>query len=226
MTPSDGTDDRQTWADRYVRSVVAANPGPLIAIGLDGVVVEANDAAVALTGTPRSEILGADFAATVVEHDSVWEVFREVMVSGSVTEVPMTVRHTSGRELSILCSASVYRDPSGEVVGIFAAARDVTDENQARRELAEERDRLQLVLGSARLGMWDWNMQTDVAVVDERFAEIIGYRLDELPQSDSFLWASMTHPDDQAIEDELTERHARGLDEYYDMEARMRQRKK
>ena len=224
MTPSDGTDDRQQWVDQYVRSVVAANPGPLIAIGLDGVVVEANEAAMALTGTPRSEILGVDFAATVVEHDAVWEAFREVMVSGSVTDVPMTVRHTSGRELSILCSASVYRDPSGEAVGILAAARDVTDENQARRELAEERDRLQLVLGSARLGMWDWNMQTDVAVVDEGFAEIIGYRLDELPQSDSFLWASMTHPEDQEIEDVLTERHAQGLDEYYDMEARMRHR--
>ena len=90
MTPSDGTDDRQQWVDQYVRSVVAANPGPLIAIGLDGVVVEANDAAMALTGTPRSEILGADFAATVVEHDAVWEAFREVMVSGSVTDVPMT----------------------------------------------------------------------------------------------------------------------------------------
>ncbi|MDI1289047.1 MAG: EAL domain-containing protein, partial [bacterium] len=85
-------------------------------------------------------------------------------------------------------------------------------------------DRLQLVLGSARLGVWDWNVQTDEGIVDARFADILGFTVDDLMPSSNQLWTSLTHPDDVPIEAELTDRHLRGIDEYYDMESRMRHR--
>ena len=56
----------------------------------------------------------------------------------------MTLRRASGDEIDVLCSAAVYRDTDGGIVGILAAAREVTEERRARRELAEQRDRLQL----------------------------------------------------------------------------------
>ena len=38
----------------------------------------------------------------------------------------------------VLYNASVYRDAGGQVLGVFAAARDVTDQNQAHREIARQ----------------------------------------------------------------------------------------
>jgi polyhydroxyalkanoate synthesis regulator phasin len=41
----------------------------------------------------------------------------------------------------VLYNASVYKDVGGNVLGVFAAARDVTAQKQAEGELAEQRKR-------------------------------------------------------------------------------------
>jgi len=57
-------------------------------------------------------------------------------------DYPLTLRHHNGREtqIEVLYNASVYRDGHGKVRGVFAAARDVTDQNQARREIAHQQE--------------------------------------------------------------------------------------
>src|ERR1019366_6917967 len=52
----------------------------------------------------------------------------------------LTLRHHNGRETltEVLYNASVYRDAEGNVLGVFAAARDVTNQKQAQREIAEQ----------------------------------------------------------------------------------------
>jgi hypothetical protein len=55
------------------------------------------------------------------------EVSREadqaVFTDGRVT---LELRHRDGRTTPVLYNASLYRDDSGQVLGVFAAARDVT----------------------------------------------------------------------------------------------------
>ncbi len=53
----------------------------------------------------------------------------------------MTIRHTDGRLSHVLYNASVYKDTIGKVLGVFAAARDVTPLKKAEVELAEQRNR-------------------------------------------------------------------------------------
>ena len=50
---------------------------------------------------------------------------------GFVTNYPLTIRHRDGRLIDVLYNASVYRDSRGKVLGVFAAARDVTVQNTA-----------------------------------------------------------------------------------------------
>ena len=45
--------------------------------------------------------------------------------------IPLTIRHQDGRLTDVLYNASVYKDTSGNVLGVFAAARDVTVQKQA-----------------------------------------------------------------------------------------------
>ena len=215
------SEEQRDWAERYAHSLVEANPGPLFVMTPDGVIIDLNDATTRLSGRSRTDLIGTDFTANVVDRAGAGRGLAAVLANGTLVDFPLTLRQASGGEVDLVCSAAVYRDEHGDVAGILASARDVTAERRAQRELADQRDRLQLVLGSSRLGLWDWNMQTDVGVVDERFAEMLGYRLDELMPSSDRLWASLTHPDDLIVEAERTERHVLGLDEYYDMEVRM-----
>jgi len=51
----------------------------------------------------------------------------------------LTLRHRDGHETftEVLYNASVYRDGAGNVLGVFAAARDVTEQMRAQREVVE-----------------------------------------------------------------------------------------
>ena len=62
-----------------------------------------------------------------------------MLTQGLVADYPLTLRHRNGHETltEVLYNASVYRDAAGKVLGVFAAARDVTEQMQAQRESTE-----------------------------------------------------------------------------------------
>ena len=71
--------------------------------------------------------------------------------------------------------------------------------------LAAERERLSAVIAGTEVGIWEWNIVTDIQTVDQRWANMIGYRAEELAPLTSDKWEAMVHPDDlpamlQAVE--------------------------
>ena len=54
-----------------------------------------------------------------------------MFAKGFVTDYPLTIRHKDGKLTDVLYNASVYKDARGNVLGVFAAARDVTAQKQA-----------------------------------------------------------------------------------------------
>jgi PAS domain S-box-containing protein len=83
-------------------------------------------------------------------------------------------------------------------------------------------DRLNLVLEATRVGLWDWNVQTGETFFTERWAEIVGYTLEELAPVNIETWTQLVHPDDLAQSEELLRRHFSGEISYYECECRMR----
>ncbi|MCA9663064.1 MAG: PAS domain-containing protein [Myxococcales bacterium] len=84
-----------------------------------------------------------------------------------------------------------------------------------------QRERLELVLEGTRLGMWDWNPQTNEVVFDERWAQMLGHSLDEIDFSLES-WSSRVHPDD--LEPCLADiqAHIEGRTDFYENVHRMR----
>jgi len=68
---------------------------------------------------------------------------RDTVVSfrKDLLETISRIRHTSGKVTEVLYNATVYRNEKGEVEGVFAAARDITERKQAEEAL-KERDAL------------------------------------------------------------------------------------
>jgi PAS domain S-box-containing protein len=119
-------------AEAYTRSLLEASLDPLVAINLDGRFNFVNEATVKVTGVPRDALIGTDFASYFTEPDKAREDFRQALAQGSVTDNPLTIRRKDGHLTDALCNASVYRDKEGKVVGIFAAARDITERKRAQ----------------------------------------------------------------------------------------------
>ncbi len=131
----------QKQASQYARSLIEASLDPLVTISPDGKITDVNEATVRVTGVPRHKLIGTDFSDYFTAPDQAREGYRQVFAEGYVTDYPLTIRHRDGRLTDVLYNASVYKDASGKVLGVFAAARDVTARKRAEAEVAEQRAR-------------------------------------------------------------------------------------
>ncbi|OFZ15522.1 MAG: hypothetical protein A2X86_12750 [Bdellovibrionales bacterium GWA2_49_15] len=131
----------QKQASQYARSLIEASLDPLVTINPEGKITDVNEATAKVTGRPREELVGSDFSNYFAEPEKAREGYQQVFAKGSVSDYPLTIRHRDGRQTDVLYNASVYKDVRGKVLGVFAAARDVTAQKRAEREVGEQRTR-------------------------------------------------------------------------------------
>lgn len=124
-------------AHDYNRNLIETSLDPLVTIGPDGRITDVNKATEKVTGYLREELVGTDFANYFTEPEKAEKGYQQVFQYGLVRDYPLEIRHRNGTLTPVLYNASVYRDESGAVVGVFAAARDVTERKKAEKELRE-----------------------------------------------------------------------------------------
>lgn len=127
----------------YARSLIEASLDPLIVIDPDGKITDVNAATVKVTGLRRDELIGTDFSAYFTEPEQARASYLQVFAEGAVTDYPLTIRHRDGKLTDVLYNTSVYKDERGNVLGVFAAARDVTAQKQAEQEMRNRTVELQ-----------------------------------------------------------------------------------
>jgi PAS domain S-box-containing protein len=116
------------------RRLIEVSLDPLVTIGPDGKITDVNEATVLATGATRQALIGSDFATYVTEPEKARAGYLEVYAKGFVKDYPLAIRHVSGKITDVLYNATVYRDDKGEVVGVFGAARDVTERKRVEKE--------------------------------------------------------------------------------------------
>lgn len=95
-------------------------------------------------------------------------------------------------------------------------------QEQAHVQLAEREMRFRSVLEGTQIGTWEWNIQTGETVFNQRWAEIVGYSLEELAPISIQTWLDLAHPDDLKISEQQLNAHFNGEMPYYDVKCRMR----
>jgi len=131
---------REREAIEASRSMIESSLDSLVAISPEGMITDVNDATVAVTGVPREELIGTAFSDYFTEPLKANAIYQRVFDEGVAVDYPLTIRSRDGTLTEVLYNASVYRDVAGQVVGVFAAARDVTKQRQVQRELEEQRN--------------------------------------------------------------------------------------
>ena len=101
---------------------------------------------------------------------------------------------------------------------IRRVVRDIENEKKVK----EQKERLENVIESTRLGTWEWNVKTGEVILNERSAEIIGYTLDEILPVSSQTWITNAHPEDYKRANELLRLHFTRDLEYFECETRMK----
>ena len=144
---------------QYARSLIEASLDPLVTISAQGKITDVNEASVQATGVPRAQLIGTDFSNYFTEPDQARIGYLKVFSEGLVRDYPLAIRHTTGRIMDVLYNAAVYRDDKGHVLGVFAAARDITERKLLDQLLLEknvELERATAAAEKANLGKSDF----------------------------------------------------------------------
>jgi PAS domain S-box-containing protein len=115
----------------------------------------------------------------------------------------------------------IENDTVSKLFGVFI---DITDEQEKIIEAEKEKQRLASIIEGTNVGTWEWNVQTGETNFNEKWAEIIGYTLDELAPISIETWMKFAHPDDLVESGKALNAHFEG-NGYYHFESRMKHKK-
>lgn len=105
---------------------------------------------------------------------------------------------------------------------VQAIVRDITEKKLDEQKIKEYNQKLQNIIEATNAGTWEWNVQTGEVTFNEIWANILGYRLEELLPTSIKTWESLTHPEDLKKTYEILEKHFKGKSSFYEYEFRMR----
>ncbi|XQU07657.1 PAS domain-containing protein [Halomonas sp. LY9] len=136
---------------------------------------------------------------------------------GTLCLIDPTPRTISEQQISVLQDmASMVEELIQHDIGNHAS------HSALALALRESERRARLVIEGTGVGTWQWNVQTGDTIFNERWAQIVGYSLEELGPTTIDTWLNFAHPDDLAHSGALLNAHFLGETESYSCKARMR----
>lgn len=115
----------------------------------------------------------------------------------------------------------MFRDETGKPIKMLGAHTDITDLKKKEEELRLQKAFFEQVIDGTNLGTWQWNVKTGETIFNERWAEIIGYTLEELEPISIDTWIRHKVSKDLEGSNKLLQDHFARKTEVYECEARM-----
>ncbi|MCE9537619.1 MAG: PAS domain S-box protein [Bacteroidetes bacterium] len=158
---------------QYVRGLIEASLDPLVIISTEGKITDVNEASVKVTGVSREKLLGTGFSTYFTEPTKAQEGYKQVFEKGFATDYPLTIKHTNGKLTDVLFNLSVYKDSEGSVIGVVAAARDITERKKSESKflglLESAPDAIVIINGSG-----------EIQLVNSQTERLFGYKREEI----------------------------------------------
>jgi PAS domain S-box-containing protein len=177
-------------------------------------------------------------AKTFAEYPDILDVFMSTgeLAPVEMWAVPRALRGEIGTNVEYsLCrkdsgetwvgsySFAPIRNTEGAIVGSVVVGRDITERKRADELLRLNEERLRLSLQAANQGLYDLNVQTGDAIVNEEYALMLGYDPTDFHETNSF-WIERLHPDDRERTAMAYQDYINGKLPAYEVEFRQRTR--
>jgi len=207
--------------DRYMDLYDFAPVGYLL-LTQDGLIEEINLTASKLLGESRRELLNhhRSFATFVIPADADrWYLFfSTIMKRNGRKRIELTLRRCDDTEFPVQLDCLRVNST------LRVTLTDITETKKAQETLCEvETHTLAIALASADMGSWDWDIKSGYVIFNERWANIHGYRLNELKPNESTLTIGI-HPDDLPVYQAALAAHLENKTPFFQIEYRIHTR--
>jgi PAS domain S-box-containing protein len=122
----------------------------------------------------------------------------------------------------VLCNCSVVTNTEKSTSIAIVSMVDISSINAEYKPLLDDRAQMGTILEGMNAGIWQWNLQTGATNINERWAQIAGYSLEELDPVTLATWSKFTHPDDVEVSRRLLKQHVDGETSHYSTVFRMK----
>ena len=180
--------------------------------------IEVNAEFERITGLNRYNIIGkrvTEISAVFIENGvELMHLFGDIAINGGKKDFEQYSKALGKMYRINVCSPKKYY--------FVTCFTDITKEREQLIELEESRKRMENILEGTNVGTWELNMITGEAIHNERWAEMLGYKLEELSPITNDTWRMFVHPDDLILEYVRDKQLYNKEIEFYDDEYRMK----
>lgn len=192
---------------------------------LTGQYVKINQKHCDIVGYTREEMLTKTFKDITHPDDlNKEDVFKEKLRRGEINTYSFEKRYLrkDGATIWINLTVSSMWAAGEQPTYDIAVVEDITERKRTEEALEKSRQQLILAIEGSGVGIWDWMVQTGETIINDRWAEIVGYTREELIPTTEQTWRRLGDPKDFETSQEILKRHIAGEIPYCEYEARMR----
>ncbi|MBX3000672.1 MAG: PAS domain S-box protein [Caldilineaceae bacterium] len=151
--------------------------------------------------------------------------FRQAQADPHPFEIAHRILHADGSYRSVVLRAKIILDAAGQPIKILGTTQDVTEREAIEEALRQSEARLHMAIAASGVGIYEYAVPiSEEGFYSERFAELLGYTLDELPPpAERIGWLSaQIHDEDRPRLIQIYEDLLQRKIDHYDIELRLR----
>lgn len=189
-------------SEQNLKNIFAQAPVSMtLFLGPEFIIDVINSQALEQWGRTEKEALGKPVFDVLPEARN--QGFREIMdrvystgKTYSAFGMPVTLNRNNRTEtIYVNFTYEAYRDVSGKIAGVMSVSTEVTAEVMARKKIEEEKERANLAIDVAGLGLYEIDLEKNTVKADKRFNEIYGFEKTGSPGD----YVAAMHPDDRPV---------------------------
>jgi len=142
-------------------------------------VIDVNETLCAQTGYSKAEFMSMESESLIDIVGNFWSGAFFETCGSSYLDVDSSFKAKDGTKTPVEINVTFIAHDESEYV--LSVARNIVERKEREMLLQKIRDRVELALNGADLGMWDWDVATDELVFNARWAEMLGYQAANLP---------------------------------------------
>lgn len=151
----------------------------------------------------------------------VWKKVTEGVKNRNPYTVEYKIRKKDGSISWVWEQGRAIYDKDGNTKYLLGFITSIDGMKEKNRELKKIKNRLELAVQGANLGIWDWNIKTGKINFNENWSRMLGYNHQEIaPNIES--WEELIHQEDKDKVQKTLKRHLEGETKYYSVDHRLK----
>ncbi len=178
-------------------SLLNSSVDAIVVYDMEGIPQYVNPSFTQIFGWTLPEIEGRPIPfMPETERESSMKVIHGLIRDGTPCSGFETRRYTKDRRIiDISISASRCHDHEGNPVGLLVVLRDISGRKMSEKAIKESEERFRTLAEVAPLGLVILGADERTEYVNPKFTDILGYRLEDLPDADA--WFGKAYPSER-----------------------------